>query len=496
MAKSTVVARLQPRNNNKNKTTPSSSSAEARSTRSRGTPTHYVALEGAPSRSTTTTTTARKRVIAYNDASDDESDGDEILLASTPSKKKKRARPTAATTYLPPSPARSNPSPLPRHDSDEERVTTTPTKPKPSRQQLATPETTPITKKHKPSPLKPSSKILSDSERDDDEEETQSIRKRSQAKRLTSTPKKVSTTTTTTRTPTRTPTTTSASRRRASSSSVTPSRASLRKLRLPPNVEEIKNAPKELRNRLVGFHMDDEGYGNHALRTAKDDNDEDEDASENESDDDDEVDKDERRRAKGKGRAIEVDESDSTSMPITVDDDVHEAAIAQAEKEEDPFSAPSGSSPFERGRQRFTLPTPPAIFAASNATATDPLTSSTTRILNEGYDRSFVHRHIERQLSVLTGATLPEARVPLDAVSVRDAFDPAKGVMRYPYLEGGYSEWEKPLRATLDEVVTRGTGNAIVLLGPRGVGKTMVRLSFSVFFLCQTDEWGAGTLRF
>lgn len=70
--------------------------------------------------------------------------------------------------------------------------------------------------------------------------------------------------------------------------------------------------------------------------------------------------------------------------------------------------------------------------------------------------------------SVLTGHRLPSA-------SSADEWD-RTDVMAYPYLVG-YEQWERPMRYAMESVVRDGTGNCLVVLGPRGVGKTMVRTS-------------------
>ena len=189
--------------------------------------------------------------------------------------------------------------------------------------------------------------------------------------------------------------------------------------------------------------MEDEGYGVNVENKEESESE----VEEKEEGEEETIEK--RRIAKGKGRAIEVEEPEQ----------------AMDEDEEDPF-VDSESRPLLPDED-YTLPTPPS----TNAT---PEVIASTQSSDSTYPSSYLYTHLHRQLSILTGAALPETRLSPEATSPK--FDKGKGVMGYPFLEGGYSEWEKPLRGCLNEVVTRGMGNAVVLLGPRGVGKTMVSL--------------------
>ncbi|GAA5953539.1 hypothetical protein JCM3765_005067 [Sporobolomyces pararoseus] len=483
--KQTVVGSLQPRTKStaspstsslstrtpskkRSLSTGASSSSPTRSTRSRGQPTHYQALEGAPE-------WRQQAVVKREEVSESE---DELILKPVRTPKKPSSTPKKAvkTTRKPtqlPSPARSTTSPSTSSpsrnlesdsSSDEEQVekmlTDSPNRKRATSstsaaKQLLAPQTTPSKKRaasslpNTSSPLKQSTTpskrrasaaILTDSEEEQEEEELadcqvpkpETPRKTPTKSKTLASPTKV--------TPTKSTPTTSRIPRSASS---TPSRSSLRKQRLPPNLAEIKNAPKELRNRLVGFHMEDEGYGvNAGTLSASEEEDEEEAVDDLEA-------REERRREKGKGRAVEDEEMDD-SMPV--EEEVESA---------DPFLDDNAQQ--SPSHADYTLPTPPAIYSSNDSTSSPS---------NPQYHSSFLRKHVERQLSVLTGASLPEARLPLDATI--PSFDKSKGVLGYPFLEGGYSEWEKPLRGTLNEVVTRGMGNAIVLLGPRGVGKTML----------------------
>ncbi|SCZ98951.1 BZ3500_MvSof-1268-A1-R1_Chr7-1g09327 [Microbotryum saponariae] len=72
-----------------------------------------------------------------------------------------------------------------------------------------------------------------------------------------------------------------------------------------------------------------------------------------------------------------------------------------------------------------------------------------------------------RILNGLNGWTLPrQPRAPAQ-------FD-RRDALAYPHLSGGYSQWEKPLRYAMNGVVQHNVGNCLIMLGPRGVGKTMV----------------------
>ncbi|GAA5970567.1 hypothetical protein JCM11641_007354 [Rhodosporidiobolus odoratus] len=217
-------------------------------------------------------------------------------------------------------------------------------------------------------------------------------------------------------TPTSTPT-------RPRLSSITPTRSSSRIQRLPASVADIANAPASLRNRLVGFHMEDEGYGLNAGE---------EEESEEDEDEQDEAELARRRREKGKGKAVEQDEDVEMSL--------------------------MGGEVEPEVEQQLALPALPL-------SSVSPSTSS-------AYSSSPLHLHLTTALSVLSGARLPRPTLVKDATSTL----PPKevGVMNFPYLEGGYDEWERPLRGALEEVVRKGMGNAVMLLGPRGVGKTMI----------------------
>ncbi|EGU12890.1 Origin recognition complex subunit 4 [Rhodotorula toruloides ATCC 204091] len=86
---------------------------------------------------------------------------------------------------------------------------------------------------------------------------------------------------------------------------------------------------------------------------------------------------------------------------------------------------------------------------------------------NTSYLSSPLRTQILTLLSTLSGSRLPGPFPSTISSS-------ASSILSLPYLEGGYDEWERPLRASLEECVLKGMGNAVMLLGPRGSGKTML----------------------
>lgn len=238
---------------------------------------------------------------------------------------------------------------------------------------------------------------------------------------------------------------------RSASKTVTPSRSSSRIQRLPPSLAEIANAPANLRNRLVGFHMEDEGYGVEVAARSR--------ADEHESEDEDEEEEEEavarRRAAKGKGKARMMEEDERVE-----DEDENEE---MAEADEDDLTLPE-------------LPVSRALGGEATPAATTFLATDSS------YPSSPLGTHLASTLALLTGARLPRPFLEATAQATLPPRD--VGLLKLPYLEGGFDEWERPLRSALDECVTKGMGNAVMLLGPRGVGKTMVRsLPFPLSFL-------------
>ncbi|BGO90768.1 hypothetical protein NBRC10512_002852 [Rhodotorula toruloides] len=232
---------------------------------------------------------------------------------------------------------------------------------------------------------------------------------------------------------TSTPLTTPTSRR---SSSLTPSRSSSRIRHLPPSLKEIANAPASLRNRLVGFHMEDEGYGVDVRQE--------EEQEESGSEEEDEEERKRKRREKGKERMVEEADGEDLEMRDEEDEEmeVEEMEISQ------PAFAPSR--------------------LATSASASTALSSTSHPLIptvpNAAYLSSPLRTQILTLLSTLSGSRLP---FPFPSPN-------ASSILSLPYLEGGYDEWERPLRASLEECVLKGMGNAVMLLGPRGVGKTML----------------------
>ncbi|BGO98586.1 Origin recognition complex subunit 4 [Rhodotorula toruloides] len=234
---------------------------------------------------------------------------------------------------------------------------------------------------------------------------------------------------------TSTPLTTPSSRR---SSSLTPSRSSSRIRHLPPSLKEIANAPASLRNRLVGFHMEDEGYGVEVAREEED--------GDGESEEDEEERK-RRRREKGKERMVEEADGDDQVMRDEEDEEMAEEEMEISQ----PAFAPS----------RLATSASASTATASAAHPLIPIAPNTS------YLSSPLRTQILTLLSTLSGSRLPGPFPSTISSS-------ASSILSLPYLEGGYDEWERPLRASLEECVLKGMGNAVMLLGPRGSGKTML----------------------
>ncbi|GAA5823491.1 hypothetical protein JCM11251_000653 [Rhodosporidiobolus azoricus] len=248
----------------------------------------------------------------------------------------------------------------------------------------------------------------------------------------------------TARSSTTTPVSTPSSRR-TSSSSITP-RSSSRLQRLPPSVAEIANAPANLRSRLVGFHMEDEGYGAAAI-AAKGDEEEEQEEAESEGEEREQEHEQvlaQRRKEKGKERALQVEVVAEGGQPQQLEE------LEDTEMKDD-----------------FTLPTPPASFFPLPTPPSSPSPSDLST-----YTSSPLALHLSSTLSLLSGARPPRPFLAPTATSTLPARE--EGISAFPCLEGGYDEWERPLRQSLGEVVERGMGNAMMVLGPRGVGKTML----------------------
>ncbi|BGP31245.1 origin recognition complex subunit 4 [Rhodotorula toruloides] len=338
-------------------------------------------------------------------ASEDEADATsttsaneiESMLVSSPPPRKGATR--TVDLDLPPSPAKT-PTKLVRQTSSYAPKVPSPLKPRPRRE-------------------------ASEFDVDMDAEEEDIFTSPSRASSpFSSTPRKSSTST---------PLTTPTSRR---SSKLTPSRSSSRIRHLPPSLKEIANAPASLRNRLVGFHMEDEGYGIDVRQE--------EEQEESGSEEEDEEERRRRRREKGKEKMVEEADGDGE---IAHDDE------EDKEMEEMEISQPA----FAPSRLATSL-----TGSTATASAAHPLIPTAP---NASYLSSPLRTQILTLLSTLSGSRLP-GPFPSSTCS--------SSILSLPYLEGGYDEWERPLRASLEECMMKGMGNAVMVLGPRGVGKTML----------------------
>ncbi|GAA5986486.1 hypothetical protein JCM10908_003771 [Rhodotorula pacifica] len=333
-----------------------------------------------------------------------------------------------------------------------------------------------------PSPLKPKQRRTapgsSDLEDDEEEEGTAAIAAEedifgpvasSSTSTAATTPRKSAASTAKT-TPTR-----SASRRNTPASS---SRSSSRIQHLPPAVVDIKNAPASLRSRLVGFHMEDEGYRPSKKRGTSskgDDEEEDEDeavssGAEDHLYEEEEEERQKRRKEKGKGRMMDEDEEDLVPEQASLPKPLSFGAALDSEDDDE-----------EDEEMQFSLPTPPSQFSlpepsssqqqAPSAVPRSALTNARHPLVpsasKKAYLSSPLRAHLLSSLAVLSGSQLPLPRTLPDP-QTQDS------ILGLPCLEGGYDEWERPLRSALEECVTKGMGNAVMLLGPRGVGKTML----------------------
>ncbi|KAM0788972.1 hypothetical protein ACM66B_003045 [Microbotryomycetes sp. NB124-2] len=104
--------------------------------------------------------------------------------------------------------------------------------------------------------------------------------------------------------------------------------------------------------------------------------------------------------------------------------------------------------------------------ADANAPATVKSRKSKTEQLRhtEPVSASNVMSMLASVTSVLTGATPPALEAPQDCPDIMD----------WPYLDDQYRKWEQPMRYAARSVIESGTGNCLMLIGPRGVGKTMI----------------------
>ncbi|GAA5923778.1 hypothetical protein JCM3775_000504 [Rhodotorula graminis] len=443
------------------------STTPVRSTRSSGKPDHYKPLEGAPTdtpsrRKPAGSPSKRQRVVDTDTDSDDEL----MIEPRTPVKRTPTKRAASSTKASPPKPPKvqlPSPAPEPDHvvaDSEEGEDTTQAVL---ERAALSDPQDEHVPTALSPPPRERAQRIAVLPLPSTSAPVTDMPSKaRPTAAPRTVTPLKkrtrraaadegvdedvfgpVASTSTPTKSATRTPATTP---RRSPSKTVTPSRSSSRIQRLPASVAEIANAPANLRSRLVGFHMEDDGYGAEVLRSQADERDSDEEEDEHEhaaerAVEEDEVEAARRRAKKGKGRALMMEEDELENHDM----------LGAGEQDDDDLTLPEPPSHFHQAAQA----TPSFLPANDSSYVSSPLAI-----------------HLASTLALLTGARLPRPFLAPDAASTLPPRD--IGLLGLPYLEGGFDEWERPLRSALDECVTKGMGNAVMLLGPRGVGKTML----------------------
>lgn len=140
-------------------------------------------------------------------------------------------------------------------------------------------------------------------------------------------------------------------------------------------------------------------------------------------------------------------------------------ASVEMECDEEPEQASGDESELE-------VEVHPAVGERSATKSTvKATTSAISRVHTTPHSPQHLHLLLRRCLSVLSGASLP---VPCSSTSSNSKGKGKAGLMDFPYLEGGYQKWEQPMRYALKSVVEEGVGNCLVLLGPRGVGKSMV----------------------
>lgn len=104
------------------------------------------------------------------------------------------------------------------------------------------------------------------------------------------------------------------------------------------------------------------------------------------------------------------------------------------------------------------------------------ITPSRTRAAPTTIERSKHSTALFLQLFNTLGARLCSARHDIPRPELPQLDWNRMVVDDYPTLEG-LGKWEKEVRYAVDDVVGRGVGNCIVLLGQRGVGKTLVSSS-------------------
>ncbi|KAK4057935.1 origin recognition complex subunit 4 [Microbotryomycetes sp. JL221] len=196
--------------------------------------------------------------------------------------------------------------------------------------------------------------------------------------------------------------------------SSTTRRMSDRRLGLPPSKKVTENAPANLTSRLEGYHMDRK-YGGSITPSKK----------RNRSDEFEE-------------RQIQRRDTEDSDD----DDNDAEADVSDLEVEGQP-------------KQLFV----------SRSTQSTTLHTARPAHRSRRHATSHVLDLCASVTSVLTGARLPGLEHP--ASETTDA-------MQWPYLGEQYQKWEQSMRYAAKSVIENGVGNCLMLLGPRGVGKTML----------------------
>lgn len=91
------------------------------------------------------------------------------------------------------------------------------------------------------------------------------------------------------------------------------------------------------------------------------------------------------------------------------------------------------------------------------------------------YEAKSLYRMLGHLGAVVNGIKLPPV------LWTEKGFDQTK-VAGWPCVQH-MDEWEKPMRYAMESTVKDGVGNCLIVLGPRGVGKTMVRFVLSGWWI-------------
>lgn len=257
-------------------------------------------------------------------------------------------------------------------------------------------------------------------------------------------------------------------------------RSSIRAQLLPVSKADIENVPKELRSVLVGYHQED-AYRSPSKRGSSD-------RAGSEAmkqDEDEEVQSEEEGsvRSKGKGKGKDVKRHRrAVSQEILSGGEDELIPSASGSRSRAAFSRVHADSDEDdlhiSGRPPSAIVAPRASASVSPVKRAHPrdkehTTEYSTRLLSAIY---------EQNLAILSGGALPEPRPSAAASLSRDDDSNEQQIetetadlMQQPYLSPIYQKWEQPLRFALRSVVQEGMGQCLLLLGPRGVGKSMVR---------------------